>query len=149
MEHIILRQEDDLMIFNVCSSTSCDSRRAIGRECASVARGALLSLLGVTALAALPFTSQPARAATPTIQFTDSCPLPPPGAPYGPDGQLCAMVEVPLDYRNPSGRQISVAVSRIPAAKPSARRGVLFLNPGGPGGNQALDLPRIFTFLFA
>jgi pimeloyl-ACP methyl ester carboxylesterase len=59
------------------------------------------------------------------------------------------MVDVPLDYRNPSGQQISVAVSMIPAANPSARRGVLFLNPGGPGGNQALDLPRIFTYLFS
>lgn len=57
------------------------------------------------------------------------------------------MVNVPLDYRNPGGRQISVAVSMIPAANPNLRRGVLFLNPGGPGG-AGLDMPRVMTFLF-
>ncbi|WP_218133803.1 alpha/beta hydrolase [Lentzea fradiae] len=47
----------------------------------------------------------------------------------------CASIEVPLDYGNPGGRRISVAVSRQPATDPAARRGVLFSNPGGPGGS--------------
>jgi pimeloyl-ACP methyl ester carboxylesterase len=41
---------------------------------------------------------------------------------------------VPLDYADPRGRQISLEVSRIRAADPAKRRGVLVLIPGGPGG---------------
>jgi pimeloyl-ACP methyl ester carboxylesterase len=47
--------------------------------------------------------------------------------------QECATLRVPLDYRRPSGEQISLAVSRISTAKPGMRRGVLLLIPGGPG----------------
>ena len=48
-------------------------------------------------------------------------------------GLECGTLEVPLDYRKPAGRQIQVAISRIPSANPEKRRGVLFTNPGGPG----------------
>ncbi|MFI9593903.1 alpha/beta hydrolase [Nonomuraea sp. NPDC052265] len=54
-------------------------------------------------------------------------------------GARCAEVAVPLDYRRPRGRTISVAISRIRATDPAARRGVLLINPGGPGGS---GLPR-------
>ena len=47
--------------------------------------------------------------------------------------QECASLTVPLDYAAPSGRTIQVAVSRIRAADPAQRRGVLLYNPGGPG----------------
>jgi pimeloyl-ACP methyl ester carboxylesterase len=57
---------------------------------------------------------------------------------------------VPLDYSNPSGQTITIAVSKIPAANPATRRGVLLFNPGGPGGSGlffpaelvALGLPQ-------
>ncbi|MDW6060866.1 alpha/beta hydrolase [Streptomyces sp. FXJ1.4098] len=49
--------------------------------------------------------------------------------------QECATLKVPLDYRDPGGEQISLAVSRISSAKPGARRGTLLLIPGGPGGS--------------
>ncbi|URN14626.1 MULTISPECIES: alpha/beta hydrolase [Streptomyces] len=52
----------------------------------------------------------------------------------------CAAVEVPLDYRAPGGDRIEVAVSRIRSTSPDERRGVLFSNPGGPGG-QGLYMP--------
>lgn len=58
----------------------------------------------------------------------------------GPLGQECATVTVPLDYRYPSGQQIQVGISRIKAADPAKRRGVLLTNPGGPGG-AGLNLP--------
>jgi pimeloyl-ACP methyl ester carboxylesterase len=45
----------------------------------------------------------------------------------------CASVTVPLDYGEPDGRQISIAVSRIPATDPAHRRGALLINAGGPG----------------
>jgi hypothetical protein len=46
--------------------------------------------------------------------------------------EKCGTVRVPLDYRHPGGKSISIAVSRIATAKPGKRRGALFLNPGGP-----------------
>jgi pimeloyl-ACP methyl ester carboxylesterase len=47
----------------------------------------------------------------------------------------CASLKVPLNYRRPGGRQITLALSRIPATAPASRRqGVLLVNPGGPGG---------------
>ncbi|MBB5939714.1 alpha/beta hydrolase [Streptomyces zagrosensis] len=49
-------------------------------------------------------------------------------------GAQCAQVSVPLDYAKPSGRTIQIAVSRVKAKNQRERRGVLFSNPGGPGG---------------
>lgn len=49
-------------------------------------------------------------------------------------GLECAELDVPLDYRDPGGRTISVAVSRLASANPEKRRGVLLTNSGGPGG---------------
>ncbi|WP_210589514.1 alpha/beta hydrolase [Streptomyces sp. GESEQ-35] len=54
--------------------------------------------------------------------------------------QQCATVEVPMDYADPDGPTIDVAVSRIPSEQPSARRGALLLIPGGPG-NTSIDDP--------
>ncbi|MFJ6987277.1 MULTISPECIES: alpha/beta hydrolase [unclassified Streptomyces] len=56
----------------------------------------------------------------------------------------CATLKVPLDYRAPHGRQIDLAVSRLAAADPGARRGVLLTNPGGPGG-AGLDYPALLA----
>ncbi|MBM7810416.1 alpha/beta hydrolase [Saccharothrix algeriensis] len=52
----------------------------------------------------------------------------------GERGAECATVEVPLDWSEPGGERISLAVSRLSAADPARRVGVLFVNPGGPGG---------------
>ena len=49
------------------------------------------------------------------------------------DGFQCASLDVPLDYSNPGGRQISLALIRKPATEPSRRIGSLLINPGGPG----------------
>uniref|UniRef100_A0AAU3GLX4 Alpha/beta hydrolase n=1 Tax=Streptomyces sp. NBC_01401 TaxID=2903854 RepID=A0AAU3GLX4_9ACTN len=46
----------------------------------------------------------------------------------------CSTVRAPLDHDNPSGRQVTLALSRIPhTAKTS--QGPLLVNPGGPGGS--------------
>ncbi|WP_329235225.1 MULTISPECIES: alpha/beta hydrolase [unclassified Streptomyces] len=46
----------------------------------------------------------------------------------------CATVTAPLDHDNPSGRPVTLALSRIPhTAKTS--QGPLLVNPGGPGGS--------------
>ena len=46
----------------------------------------------------------------------------------------CATVTVPLDYDNPQGQTITVALKKLPSTSPSPR-GSVFLNPGGPGGS--------------
>ncbi|MEU2879790.1 alpha/beta hydrolase [Streptomyces sp. NPDC007070] len=54
--------------------------------------------------------------------------------------QQCATLKVPMDYADPHSPLIDIAVSRVPGEKTTARRGVLFLIPGGPG-NSSLDDP--------
>ncbi|AWE42082.1 alpha/beta hydrolase [Actinobaculum sp. 352] len=46
----------------------------------------------------------------------------------------CATAKAPLDYDNPDGKEIDIALKKLPASsgKPI---GTLFLNPGGPGGS--------------
>ncbi|WP_228052326.1 alpha/beta hydrolase [Nodosilinea sp. LEGE 07298] len=48
----------------------------------------------------------------------------------------CARLEVPLDYNDPTGETMQIAVLRLPAqGEPSERIGSLVINPGGPGGS--------------
>jgi pimeloyl-ACP methyl ester carboxylesterase len=47
-------------------------------------------------------------------------------------GFQCATAQVPLDYRQPRGKLISVAVIRHRASDPARRAGTLFVNGGGP-----------------
>ena len=44
----------------------------------------------------------------------------------------CAVITVPLDYANPKGETISIAVKKR-AATGGHAQGALFINPGGPG----------------
>lgn len=45
----------------------------------------------------------------------------------------CADVPVPLDWSDPEGEQITLAVIKYPAPDAEQRIGTLFINPGGPG----------------
>ena len=46
----------------------------------------------------------------------------------------CARLQVPLDYKKPSGRTAQIALLRVPAKGALGKRiGSLILNPGGPG----------------
>jgi pimeloyl-ACP methyl ester carboxylesterase len=56
--------------------------------------------------------------------------------------QQCASVSVPMDYADPDGPKIEIAVSRIRSENPDARRGALLLIPGGPGGDSMNDPSR-------
>jgi len=102
--------------------------------------GLSLLAVGLTAMVALGTTGQ-AHAAS--VQW-GACPPPPTGIPDA--GQQCATISVPKDYRKPSGEHINVAISRVTAANPSKRRGILLTNPGGPGGS-GIDLPRVMTII--
>ena len=46
----------------------------------------------------------------------------------------CAKVKVPLDYSQPDGQTIEIAMKKH-VATGSIHRGSLFINPGGPGGS--------------
>lgn len=47
----------------------------------------------------------------------------------------CGRIDVPMRYDQPNGRKISVGFVRMKAQNPGARRGAVFGNPGGPGGD--------------
>ncbi|RDI42004.1 alpha/beta hydrolase [Nocardia mexicana] len=47
----------------------------------------------------------------------------------------CATVPVPVDYAVPDGPAIDLMVSKLASRNAAERRGVLLLNPGGPGGS--------------
>ncbi|MFC7496830.1 MULTISPECIES: alpha/beta hydrolase [unclassified Nocardioides] len=49
------------------------------------------------------------------------------------DDALCATLQVPLDYRDPDGETIDLALLKVPAADPGRRLGSIVVNPGGPG----------------
>ena len=49
------------------------------------------------------------------------------------DGVECGYLDVPLDYDDPDGEQISLYVARHLARDPKRRIGSLLVNPGGPG----------------
>ncbi|MET9813451.1 alpha/beta hydrolase [Streptomyces sp. NPDC006386] len=56
-------------------------------------------------------------------------------------GFECANADVPLDYRDPQGRTITLAVIRKKAPDQGRKKGTLFLQPGGPG-NSGVDFVR-------
>jgi pimeloyl-ACP methyl ester carboxylesterase len=45
----------------------------------------------------------------------------------------CATLTVPVDYQEPDGDTVDLALERVPAGDPSARVGSVVVNPGGPG----------------
>ena len=51
------------------------------------------------------------------------------------DGDRCATLTVPLDYAQPGGKTIELALLKVPAGTDSQRVGSLVVNPGGPGGS--------------
>jgi pimeloyl-ACP methyl ester carboxylesterase len=58
----------------------------------------------------------------------------------------CATAQVPLDYGDPQGATLDLALIRHPATDPAHRLGALFFNPGGPGGLGTVQLPAWLDF---
>lgn len=56
----------------------------------------------------------------------------------------CGKVSVPLDYDNPDGKHITIAITRLPATNKQRRKGSIAFNPGGPGGSGYL-MPIVVT----
>jgi pimeloyl-ACP methyl ester carboxylesterase len=59
----------------------------------------------------------------------------------------CASLVVPVDYADPGGPTISIAVERHPAEDPSDRIGSLVINPGGPGVSGIDDMDNELSVL--
>ena len=59
----------------------------------------------------------------------------------------CGTVTVPLDYNNPGGRTITIALKKLPASDSDAEQGSLFFNPGGPGVSGIRTLETLATAL--
>ncbi|WP_090049415.1 alpha/beta hydrolase [Lentzea fradiae] len=58
----------------------------------------------------------------------------------------CGAFSVPLDWDEPRGPRIDLAVTRHRATDPARRAGVLLVDPGGPGGSAAqFALSRYFS----
>lgn len=57
------------------------------------------------------------------------------------EGFECATLVAPLDYDDPAGETIEVAVNRLPSTGAAERVGSLLVNPGGPGAS-GLDYAR-------
>ncbi len=55
----------------------------------------------------------------------------------------CAKIKVPLNYKDPDGERLSLAISRLKAEDESKRKGVVLYNPGGPGGS-GLPFPAAY-----
>ena len=85
-----------------------------------------------------------------TTAAAPSAPPPPSALAWTRCGQLeCATLSVPLDHRQPDGRQIGIALNRRRASDPSRRIGSLLVNPGGPGASGVDLLPSILGRLSA
>nr|WP_229910027.1 alpha/beta fold hydrolase [Streptomyces flavofungini] len=102
------------------------------------------------ASATAPATAEPGGTAPGLGRFYDqrldwrSCVLGPDdetGHALAKAGARCADVTVPLDYADPGGRTMTVAISRIKATDTRHRVGPLLLNGGGPGGPSLGDAP--------
>ncbi|STC70198.1 alpha/beta fold hydrolase [Corynebacterium pilosum] len=107
--------------------------------------------VAATAALTVGVCATPANAApdplAPTIAWED-CP-----AEVNVADAQCGRIDVPRDYADPTGPTISLGFVLNPADNPGARRGTLFTNPGGPGGNayafaantEIVDLPAGIT----
>jgi pimeloyl-ACP methyl ester carboxylesterase len=101
---------------------------------------ALLAVLGLAGALAVPAAADVRPAAAepgsgPAAQVEwGACPADV-AAEAAPYVLTCVKVPVPLDYSDPDGEQIELQLSRMASDNPAARRGVLLLNPGGPGGS--------------
>ncbi|MFE5481830.1 alpha/beta hydrolase [Streptomyces sp. NPDC056527] len=96
-----------------------------------IAALALSAATVAVTLSATPLTTtaRAASAASPGLTWTNCAQK------GGPTTQECATLTVPVDYSDPRGPQLDLAVSRIRSERPEERRGTLAVIPGGPGSS--------------
>ncbi|MDQ1017710.1 alpha/beta hydrolase [Streptomyces afghaniensis] len=107
------------------------ARRRFPRLKVAIAAAVSFALAGAAAQA---MASQPeggdGQPTVPTLSWSDC-----------QGGFECANADVPLDYRDPQGKTITLAVIRKKAPDQAKKKGTLFLQPGGPG-NSGVDFVR-------
>jgi pimeloyl-ACP methyl ester carboxylesterase len=121
------------------SSTSSDPSMVASPPRSTLAKGVLLlALAALSVLFALPSAAR-AGVRVPTLDWAPC-----------PDRERfdCATARVPLDYRDPGGSRIRLAVIRHRATKPSRRIGTAFFSPGGPAAAKPL-FPTVVEGLLA
>jgi pimeloyl-ACP methyl ester carboxylesterase len=100
------------------------------------------------ALAGLVACLSPATAAGPAAAAAEA-PVPvldwQPCAAPSQQGFDCATAQVPLDYGDPQGATIDLAVIKHPATDPAQRLGALFFSAGGPAGPGTVVLPQFLN----
>jgi len=95
-----------------------------GRALAAVALASAAAIAPMTTVATTPALATVARLTPAPVPVLHWVPC---------DGAFqCATARVPLDYRQPLGKTISIGVIRHLATEPSHRLGSLFFNSGGP-----------------
>ncbi|MEJ8670342.1 alpha/beta hydrolase [Streptomyces sp. MS1.AVA.1] len=119
-----------------------NSRIACFLAASSVA--ALVPALAPATASAASTSSAASAAANPLSQYLEQKP-----AWHRCDREMpatfqCATIKVPLDYNRPSGKKLDLAISRLKTSTKQERRGVLLLNPGGPGG-PGVDMPQFMA----
>lgn len=77
-----------------------------------------------------PTTTRPDGSSAATIDWG---PCDDPEVEVGDDSVECGTLSVPLDYEDPEGESIDLALVRVPAS--GDRKGAVLFNPGGPGGS--------------
>ncbi|MER5886084.1 alpha/beta hydrolase [Streptomyces sp. NPDC001941] len=102
----------------------------------SRSRALALALSASAVAATLTAAATPASAAPAPLAWR-SC-----AQEQGPREQECADLSVPLDYRDPGGERVRIAVSRLRSDRPAARRGTLLLLAGGPGSSGVQRLTQ-------
>jgi pimeloyl-ACP methyl ester carboxylesterase len=112
-------------------TTPSRKTRRLGRLTAvGAALTALMAAATGTATQVAASSKPAAKPPVPSLAWTDC-----------QGGFECANADVPLDYRKPQGKTITLAVVRKKAADQTKRKGTLFMQPGGPG-NSGVDFVR-------
>ncbi|MEV1174246.1 alpha/beta fold hydrolase [Nonomuraea sp. NPDC049784] len=86
-------------------------------------------------LAGLALVTATATAASAKPKPQVTAPAPVSWEACGDYGGECATIKVPVDYANPSGASLDLAIGRLKALNPAKRIGVLIVHPGGPGAS--------------
>jgi pimeloyl-ACP methyl ester carboxylesterase len=104
----------------------------------TAAAGLSLAGLGITGSAGAR-TAAPAKASASSVSWA-------PCTDEGLEGLECATLQVPLDYKNPRGQKITLALSRAKHTGTDAQfQGAMLVNPGGPGGEGRSFAARVFN----
>jgi pimeloyl-ACP methyl ester carboxylesterase len=100
-----------------------------------------LGLTGSAGARTVPGHSAPAKAAASSVSWAPCTDADLEGL-----GLECASIQVPLDYKKPSGEKITLALSRAKHTGTDAQfQGPLLVNPGGPGGEGRSFAFRVFS----